>query len=90
MKVLYVNRVFKIRFFKIMQIKIKTRRKRLRTSDTSTTNLRYLSREELIQRVKNAQNQKKEAIRHASKLNKIIQKEVETEGVELNKEQNET
>ena len=64
-------------------------RKRLRTSDTSTANLRYLSREELIERVKNVQNQKKEAIRHASKLHKIVQKEVEIEGVELSKEQNE-
>ena len=41
--------------------------------------MRYLSREELIERVKNAQNQKKEA----------IQKETEMEGVELSKEQNE-
>ena len=84
----------KSEFFKIMSIKIKTRslepeRKRLRTSDTSTANLRYLSREELIERVKNAQNQKKEAIRHASKLHKIVQKEIEMEGVELSKEQNE-
>ena len=51
--------------------------------------MRYLSREELIERVKNVQNQKKETIRHASKLHKIVQKEVEIEGVELSKEQNE-
>ena len=51
--------------------------------------MRYLSREELIERVKNAQNQKKEAIRHASKFHKIVRKETEIEGVELSKEQNE-
>ena len=43
----------------------------------------------MIVRVKNAQNQKKETIRHASKLHKIVQKEIEKEGVELSKEQNE-
>ena len=43
----------------------------------------------MIERVKKAQNQKKEAIRHAAKLHKIGQKEIEIEGVELSKEQNE-
>ena len=74
---------------RLSQEDLEPERKRLRTSDTSTANLRYLSREELIERVKNAQNQKKEAIRHASKLHKIVQKEIEKEGVELSKEQNE-
>ena len=74
---------------RIRQEDLEPERKRPRTSDTSTANLRYLSREELIERVKNAQNQKKEAIRHASKLHKIVQKETEMEGVELSKEQNE-
>ena len=72
---------------RLRQEDLEPERKRLRTSDTSTANLRYLSREELIERVKNAQNQKKEAIRHASKLHKIVQKEIEKEGVELSKEQ---
>ena len=55
----------------------------------STANWRYLSREELVERVKNAQNQKKEAIRNPWRLHKIIQKELEIEGVELSKKQNE-
>ena len=93
MKITFVIRAFKIRFFlrscrpRLRQEDLEPERKRLRTSDTSTTNLRYLSRKR--ERVKNAQNQKKEAIRHASKLHKIVQKEVEIEGVELSKGQNE-
>ena len=74
---------------RLRQEHLEPQRKRVRTSDTSTGNLRYLSREELIERVKKAQNQKKEAIRHATKLHKIVQKETEIEGVELSKEQNE-
>ena len=85
----------KSEFFKIVSIKIKTRKPRARKKETK--DFRYInskfeifiSREELIERVKNAQNQKKEAIRHASKLHKIVQKETEMEGVELSKEQNE-
>ena len=69
---------------RLRQEDLEPERKKLRTSGTSTANLRYLSREELIERLKNAQNQKKEAIRHASKLHKIVQKEIEKEGVEQN------
>ena len=73
-----------------MSINIKTGRLRARkreTKDTSSSNLRCLSKVELIEKVQ--KTQKKKAIRHDLKLHKILQKEIEIEGAELSKKQNE-
>ena len=74
-----------------MSIEMKIRRLKARKKETKDFryNLRYLSREDLIERVKNAQNKKKKAVRYASKLHKIVHKGIQIEGVELSKEQNE-
>ena len=73
---------------RLSQASMEPAKKKLRTSDTSTTNPRYLSREELIERLRNAQNQKRDAIKRVSRLTKVIQKEIEMEGVTLSKRQN--
>ena len=57
---------------------------------TSTASLRHLSREQLIERVKNAQNQKNEAIRHPSKLHETVQEDIKIEGVNSVKERMKT
>ena len=75
-----------------MSINIKTGRLRARkreTKDTSSSNLRCLSKVELIEKVKSSENPKEKAIRHDLKLHKILQKEIEIEGAELSKKQNE-
>ena len=49
-------------------------------------NLRYLTREELIERLNNAQNHKKEALRKIGKLSKIVAASIEQEGATLGDE----
>ena len=46
--------------------------KKQRVSVSLTTNLRYLTREELIERLNNDKNHKKEALRNIAKLTKTV------------------
>ena len=55
-------------------------------SVSSTTNLRYLTREELIERLSNAQNHKREALKKIAKLSKIVAASIEQEGATLGDE----
>ena len=57
--------------------------KRKRTSDTASTNFRYLNREELIEKLKNAQTKKWELTRRVAKLNKRIQEDLHQKGVSV-------
>ena len=49
--------------------------------DTSTTNLKYLSREELEARLQNTQKQKRDSLRRIAKMSITISKLIATEGV---------
>ena len=53
--------------------------KKQRVSVSSTTNLCYLTREELIERLNNAQNHKREAMRKIAKLTKIVAASIDQE-----------
>eukprot|EP00111_Clytia_hemisphaerica_P004585 TCONS_00013167-protein len=55
-----------------------------RTCDISTTNLRHLSKDELIARLQNTQIAKREAIRKIVNLQSKINQMIEDESVELN------
>ena len=58
-----------------------------RTCDTSHTNYRYLSKEELVERLKNVQAKKKDALRRISVLNAKVEESVRENGVDCNDEQ---
>jgi len=60
-----------------------------RVSDSSKTNIRFLSRDELIQRLENAQKVKQEALKRVSKLSVKVAEMVRTESVGLSKSSNE-
>ena len=55
-------------------------------SVSSTTNLRYLTREELVERLNNAQNHKREALKKIANLSKIVAAFTEQEGATLGDE----
>ena len=54
--------------------------KKQRVSVSSTTNLRYITREELVSRLNNAQNHKREALKKINKLSKIVAASIKQEG----------
>jgi len=60
-----------------------------RTSGDSSTNYRYLDREEIIERLINVQKQKHEALSKGSKLGQKLQKLLQKQGAFLEKEQSE-
>ena len=58
-------------------------RKKARVSDMSRTNYRFLSRDELEDRLANTQKQKKEAIQKVNRLSKIVGDFIQSDGVVL-------
>ena len=58
-------------------------KKRQRTSDTSTTNVKHLSREELVERLQNAQKVKRDSIKKVTRLTSMVAKNLEVEGIEI-------
>ena len=59
----------KLRFHKAVE---EHELKKQRLSVSSTTNLRYLRREELVERLNNAQNHNRMALKKIAKLSKIV------------------
>ena len=64
-------------------------RKRGRVSDDSTTNVRWLSRHELVQRLENTQHQKREAMKKVARMSSIINELIIKESVNVSSDQHE-
>lgn len=54
-----------------------------RSADSSNVNLRYLSKEELIERLNNTQQKKRMAIKSAARLSKRIHELTQKEGIQV-------
>ena len=65
-------------------------RKKIRVSDTSKVNYRYLKKEELIERLSNTQKEKSKAIKTTMKMSILIRTCIKDEGVEVDSAQHET
>ena len=61
--------------------------KKRRTSDSSHVNYRYLSKEELVERLTNIQKKKKEVICKLTQANEKIKERINVQGVGVNDEQ---
>ena len=62
-------------------------KKKSRTDPSSKTNYKYLTREELIERLNNIQKEKKEIIRKLTKSLKAVRKSISKEGVNVENDQ---
>ena len=65
-------------------------RKKMRVSDTSKVNYRYLKKEELIERLSNTQKEKSKTIKTTMKMLILISTCIKDEGVEVDSTQHET
>ena len=62
---------------------IEPEEKKRRTSDSSTVNLKYLCREELVSKLQNAQSKKRELMRKVIKLNSLIEDDIKSKAVSV-------
>ena len=69
-----------------MDLEVKEKRVR----DTSKTNSRYLSREEIIEKLQSTQTNKMGLVKNVARLNCVIVRDLEQKAVELSENQIET
>ena len=74
----------------LISISDEPERKKMRVSDTSKVNYRYLEKEELIEGISNTQKEKSKAIKTTMKMSILISTCIKDEGVKVDSTQHET